>query len=271
MATASNPWLAKSYQTRQPEKKKLAKTSQGSSRLSSHIYEEMASEKEGIMKEKLRRDLLKAWSGGEKAEMEVRAPSVAVSSSMPMPEQIHPMARMRAEMQRTWLARPGQKLQRNEEESSEKIERMESKAAALRKSLLSAWVVTQEQSVEVTEKMGEVSVSEPAGFSSSTVNTGRPSTLAIGCGRPQLAAWTSGQCPIKEEDKEPRIKETKRCLLASWTSGISSSTSSLELVENQDDAASEASIVTLDTITDDSDDFDDFSDMKHELCQWISQ
>ena len=131
-----------------------------------------------------------------------------------VPEQIHPMARMRAEMQRTWLARPGQKLQRNEEESSEKIERMESKAAALRKSLLSAWVVTQEQSVEVTEKMGEVSVSEPAGFSSSTVNTGRPSTLAIGCGRPLLAAWTSGQCPIKEEDKEPRIKETKRCLLA---------------------------------------------------------
>merc|ERR1712088_702219 len=86
----------------------------------------------------------------------------------------------------------------------EKIERMESKAAALRKSLLSAWVVTQEQRDEVTEKMGEVSVSEPAGFSSSTVNTGRPSTLAIGCGRPRLAAWTSGQCPIKEEDKEPR-------------------------------------------------------------------
>ena len=122
--------------------------------------------------------------------------------------------------------------------------------------------------------MDEVSLSATAASNSSTtVNVDKPSALPRGCGRPLLAAWTSGQCPIKE----PSIKETRRCLLSSWTSGTSSDASSLEIVENQDanismdDAASEASIVTLDTITDDSDDFDDFSDMKHELCQWISQ
>jgi hypothetical protein len=192
-------------------------------------------------------------------------------------EVVHPMGRMRAEMQaaaqRTWLAsRPDGKVQRNEEESSKKEEIKETRALAVRKSLLSAWG-RQEPEAEVAKKMDEVSA--PAATNSSTVNVDKPSVMPVGCGRPLLAAWTSGQCPIKE----PSMKETRRSLLSSWTSGTSSSSdmSSLEIVENldannsMDDAASEASIVTLDTITDDSDDFDDFSDMKHELCQWISQ
>jgi len=192
-------------------------------------------------------------------------------------EAIHPMGRMRAEMQaaaqRTWLAsRPDGKVQGKEEESSKKEEVKETRALALRKSLLSAWD-RQEPEAEVTKKMDKVSLSAPAASNSSTVNVDKPSVMPVGCGRPLLAAWTSGKCPIKEQS----IQETRRSLLSSWTSGTSSDMSSLEIVENldannsMDDAASEASIVTLDTITDDSDDFDDFSDMKHELCQWISQ
>merc|ERR1712192_332357 len=218
-------------------------------------------------------------------------PSIAVAASMSSRvvadfapvnlEKIHPMGRMRAEMQaaaqRTWLAnatatataRPDGKVQRNEEESSKAAEIKETKAVALRKSLLSAWG-GQRPEAEVCQKLDEVSLSAPASPNSSTVNVDKPAAMPVGCGRPLLAAWTLGQCPIKETS----IKETRRCLLSSWTS---SDTSSLEIVENpdannsMDDAASEASIVTLDTIADDSDDFDDFSDMKHELCQWISQ
>jgi len=221
---------------------------------------------------------LKAWSGpgAKKAEPErmPAEPPVAKTSSPRVEdfapiklEAIHPMGRMRAEMraaaQRTWLATslPDGKVQVNE--SSKKEEVKETRALALRKSLLSAW--SQEPEAEVAKTM-----EMPAAPNSSNVNVEKPSVMPVaGCGRPLLAAWTSSQGPIKE----PSIKETKRSLLSSWTSGTSSSDmSSLEIVENSmDDAASEASIVTLDTITDDSDDFDDFSDMKHELCQWISQ
>merc|ERR1719234_2152752 len=201
-------------------------------------------------------------------------------------EKIHPMGRMRAEMQaaaqRSWLAtatatatataRPDGEVQRNEEESSKTEEIRETKALALRKSLLSAWG-GQKPEAEVCQKLDEVSLSAPAAPNSSTVNVDKPAAMPVGCGRPLLAAWTLGQCTIKEAS----INETRRSLLSSWTSAASSDTSSLEIVENpdannsMDDAASEASIVTLDTIADDSDDFDDFSDMKHELCQWISQ
>jgi len=290
VAAASNPWLAKSYKPAQAEKKKeeVGKVSQSSSRLPSPVCEELASSVQGNLKEKLRQDLLKAWSGGEKVEPKsVAEPSVAVATMSSRTlgdfapvslEKIHPMGRMRAEMQaaatqRTWLAtgtaRPDGKVQRNEEECSKKEEIKETKALALRKSLLSAWG-GQKAEAEVTKKMDEVSLSTPAAPNfSSTVNVDKPTVTPVGCGRPLLAAWTSGQCPIKESS----MKESKSCLLSSWTSAASS----LEIVENpdannsMDDAASEASIVTLDTITDDSDDFDDFSDMKHELCQWISQ
>ena len=293
-ATSSNPWLAKSYKPAKVEKKKdeVGKVSQSSSRLPSPVCEELASSVQGSLKEKLRQDLLKAWSGGEKVEPKrVAEPSVAVATMSSRTvgdfapvslEKIHPMGRMRAEMQaaaaqRTWLAtaaaRPDGKVQRNEEESSKKEEIEETKALALRKSLLSAWG-GQKAEAEVTKKMDEVSLSTPAApNSSTTVNVDKSSAMPVGCGRPLLAAWTSGQCPIKQ----PSMKESRSCLLSSWTSCASSETSSLEIVENpdannsMDDAASEASIVTLDTITDDSDDFDDFSDMKHELCQWISQ
>jgi len=288
VVTASNPWLAKSYrQPAQSEKKKEASPS--SNRLPSPVSEELGSSVQGSIKEKLRQDLLKAWSGPEaKAPVEPRRvpePLVAVGAKpvegfAPINlKGIHPMGRMRAEMQaaaqRTWLAsRPDGKVQENEEESSKKEEIKETRALALRKSLLSAWG-GQEPEAEVAKKMDEVSLSVPAASNSSTVNVDKPSVPVAGCGRPLLAAWTSGQCPIKEAS----MKETRRSLLSSWTSGTSSSSdmSSLEIVENldannsMDDAASEASIVTLDTITDDSDDFDDFSDMKHELCQWISQ
>ena len=68
---ASNPWLAKSSQ---PERKKeeAAGTKQSSSRLASPVCEKMASNVQGSVKEKLRQDLLKAWSGGEKAAVEPR-------------------------------------------------------------------------------------------------------------------------------------------------------------------------------------------------------
>merc|ERR1711971_1267347 len=290
-AAASNPWLAKSSQPARAEKKKEELVSVGqssSSRLASS--EEMTSSVQGSLKEKLRQDLLKAWSGGEKVEpRRVAEPSIAVAASMisrvvadftPVNlEKIHPMGRMRAEMQaaaqRTWLAtatataRPDGEVQRNEEESSKAEEIKETKALALRKSLLSAWG-GQKPEAEVCQNLDEVSVFSPAAPNSSTVNVDKPAAMPVGCRRPLLAAWTSGQCPIKETT----INETRRSLLSSWTS---SDTSSLEIVENpdannsMDDAASEASIVTLDTIADDSDDFDDFSDMKHELCQWISQ
>merc|ERR1712181_197104 len=233
----------------------------------------------------------------------VAEPSIAVGATMSSRvvadftpvnlEKIHPMGRMRAEMQaaaaqRTWLlatatttatgtARLDGKVQRNEEESSKSEEIKETKALALRKSLLSAWG-GQKAEAEVCQKLDEVSLSSPAAPNSSTVNVDKPAAMPVGCGRPLLAAWTSGQCTIKETTiKEAGISETRRSLLSSWTSAASSDTSSLEIVENpdannsMDDAASEASIVTLDTIADDSDDFDDFSDMKHELCQWISQ
>merc|ERR1712181_181834 len=262
---------------------------------------EMTSSVQGSLKEKLRQDLLKAWSGGEKVEpRRVVEPSIAVAASMSSRvvadfapvnlEKIHPMGRMRAEMQaaaaqRTWLAtatatataRQDGKVQRNEEESSKAEEIKETKALALRKSLLSAWG-GQKAEAEVCQKLDEVSLSAPPALNSSTVNVDKPAAMPVGCGRPLLAAWTSGQCAIKETTiKEAGISETRRSLLSSWTSAASSDTSSLEIVENpdannsMDDAASEASIVTLDTIADDSDDFDDFSDMKHELCQWISQ
>merc|ERR1711971_1435805 len=284
-AAASNPWLAKSSQPARAEKKKEELVS-SSSRLASPVCEDMASSVQGSLKEKLRQDLLKAWLGGEKVEpRRVAEPSIAVAASMssrvvadfgPVSlEKIHPMGRMRAEMQRSWLAnatataRPDGKVQRNEEESSKTEEIKETKALALRKSLLSAWG-GQKVEAEVCQKLDEVSLSSPAAPNSSTVNVDKPAAMPVGCGRPLLAAWTSGQCTIKEAG----ISETRRSLLSSWTSA---DTSSLEIVENpdannsMDDAASEASIVTLDTIADDSDDFDDFSDMKHELCQWISQ
>jgi len=292
VAAASNPWLAKSSQPEKKKEESATKGSQSSSRLASPVCEKMGRSVQGSIKEKLRQDLLKAWSGGEQAAVEpsrLPEPSVAVGAMSSQQvgdfapinleaihpinlEAIHPMGRMRAEMQaaaqRTWLARPDVKVQRNEEESSKAEESKETKALALRMSLLSAWGRQGPES-ELSKKKDEVSLSAPAALNSSTVNVDKPSVLPSGCGRPLLAAWTSGQCPIKE----PSIQETRRCLLSSWTSG----TSSLEIVENEDannimdDAASEASIVTLDTVTDDSDDFDDFSDMKHELCQWISQ
>merc|ERR1711971_1369135 len=147
-AAASNPWLAKSSQPARAEKKKEELVSVGqssSSRLASS--EEMTSSVQGSLKEKLRQDLLKAWSGGEKVEpRRVAEPSIAVAASMssrvvadfaPVSlEKIHPVGRMRAEMQaaaqRTWLAtatatttatatataRQDGKVQRNEEESS---------------------------------------------------------------------------------------------------------------------------------------------------------
>merc|ERR1711971_1467068 len=198
-AAASNPWLAKSSQPARAEKKKeeLVSVSQSSSsRLASPVGEEMASSVQGSLKEKLRQDLLKAWSGGEKVEpRRVAEPSIAVGASMssrvvadfaPVSlETIHPMGRMRAEMQaaaqRTWLAtatatttatatatptatataRQDGKVQRNEEESSKAEEIKETKALALRKSLLSAWG-GQKAEAEVCQKLDEVSLSSPA-------------------------------------------------------------------------------------------------------------
>merc|ERR1711971_864211 len=111
-------WLAKSSQPARAEKKKEELVS-SSSRLASTVCEEMASSVQGSFKEKLRQDLLKAWSGGEKVEpRKVAEPSIAVAATMssrvvadfaPVSlEKIHPMGRMRAEMQaaaqRTWLA-----------------------------------------------------------------------------------------------------------------------------------------------------------------------
>ena len=179
---------------------------------------------------------------------------------------------MQAAAQRTWLARPEGKTESESSEKEIEEEKNENRAAALRKSLLSAW-----GSSEVTKKMADMTLS-PATSATTTpaANVEKPSTTPIGCGRPLLAAWTSGQCAIKGEEKEVMkgsLQDTRRSLLSSWSSTSSSTSTPLEVVENvnMDDAASEASIVTLDTITDDSDDFDDFSDMKHELCQWISQ
>merc|ERR1712181_55103 len=239
---------------------------------------EMTSSVQGSLKEKLRQDLLKAWSGGEKVEpRRVVEPSIAVAASMSSRvvadfapvnlEKIHPMGRMRAEMQaaaaqRTWLAtatatataRQDGKVQRNEEESSKAEEIKETKALALRESLLSAWG-GQKAEAEVCQKLDEVSLSAPPALNSSNVNVDKPAAMPVGCGRPLLAAWTLGQCPIKETS----INDTRMSLLSSWTSAASSDTSSLEIVENpdannsMDDAASEASIVTLDTIADDSD------------------
>ena len=244
------------------------------------------------MKERLKQDLLKAWAGGAEtkveAKMEEEPPRVPATTASNVPEKdfapvnldhIHPMRRMRAEMQaaaqRTWLARPEGKAEKIEPEFPEKKNEEEkngNRAAALRKSLLSAW-----GSSEVTKKMADMTLS-PATSATTTpaANVGKPSTTPIGCGRPLLAAWTSGQCAIKGEEKEAlkgSLQDTRRSLLSSWSSTSSSTSTPLEVVENvnMDDTASEASIVTLDTITDDSDDFDDFSDMKHELCQWISQ
>merc|ERR1711971_343438 len=186
-AAASNPWLAKSSQPARAEKKKeeLVSVSQSSSsRLASS--EEMTSSVQGSLKEK-----------------------------------IHPMGRMRAEMQaaaqRTWLttatatARPDGEVQRNEEESSKAEEIKETKALALRKSLLSAWG-GQKPEAEVCQNLDEVSVFSPAAPNSSTVNVDKPDAMPVGCGRPLLAAWTSGQCPIKETT----INETRRSLLSSW-------------------------------------------------------
>merc|ERR1711971_687944 len=202
-AAASNPWLAKSSQPARAEKKKeeLVSVSQSSSsRLASPVCEEMASSVQGSLKEKLRQDLLKAWSGGEKVEpRRVAEPSIAVGASMssrvvadfaPVSlETIHPMGRMRAEMQaaaqRTWLAtatatttatataRQDGKVQRNEEESSKAEEIKETKALALRKSLLSAWG-GQKAEAEVCQKLDEVSLSSPAAPNSSTVNVDKP-------------------------------------------------------------------------------------------------
>merc|ERR1712192_199978 len=231
---------------------------------------EMTSSVQGSIKEKLRQDLLKAWSGGEKVEpRRVAEPIIGVAASMSSRvvadfapvnlEKIHPMGRMRAEMQaaaqRTWLAtatatataRPDGEVQRNEEESSKAEEIKETKALALRKSLLSAWG-GQKPEAEVCQNLDEVSVFSPAALNSSTVNVDKPAAMPVGCGRPLLAAWTSGHCTTKE----PSINESRRCLLSSWTSAASSDTTSLEIVENpdannsMDDAASEASIVTLD-------------------------
>merc|ERR1719234_1740328 len=204
-AAASNPWLAKRSQPARAEKKKedLVSSSQSSSsRLASPVCEEMASSVQGSLKEKLRQDLLKAWSGGEKVEpRKVAEPSIAVAATMssrvvadfaPVSlETIHPMGRMRAEMQaaaqRTWLAtatataRPDGKVQRNEEESSNSEEIKETKALALRKSLLSAWG-GQKAEAEVCQKLDEVSA--PAAPNSSTVNVDKPAAMPVGCGRP---------------------------------------------------------------------------------------
>merc|ERR1711971_791187 len=238
-AAASNPWLAKSSQPARAEKKKEELVSVGqssSSRLASS--EEMTSSVQGSLKEKLRQDLLKAWSGGEKVEpRKVTEPSIAVGASMSSRvvadfapvnlEKIHPMGRMRAEMQaaaaqRTWLATTTAtatvtagldgKVQRNEEESSKSEEIKETKALALRKSLLSAWG-GQKAEAEVCQKLDEVSLSSPAAPNSSTVNVDKPAAMPVGCGRPLLAAWTSGQCTIKETTiKEAGMNETRRCL-----------------------------------------------------------
>merc|ERR1739844_36864 len=110
-------------------------------------------------------------------------------------------------------SRPDGKVQENEEETNKKEEVKETRALALRKSLLSAWG-GQEPEAEVSKKMDEVSLSVPDASNSSTVNVDKPSVTPVaGCGRPLLAAWTSGQCPIKEAS----MKETRRSLLSSWT------------------------------------------------------
>merc|ERR1712192_326344 len=106
--------------------------------------------------------------------------------------------------------------------SSNAEEIKETKALAHRKSLLSAWG-GQKPEAEVCQKLDEVSLPTPAP-NSSTVNVDKPAAMPVGCGRPLLAAWTSGQCPIKEAS----INETRRSLLSSWTSAASSDTSSLE-------------------------------------------
>merc|ERR1712013_230991 len=286
--SANNPWLAKSYEKPQSEKKKEELVAQSST--GSQVQNKP---RRGNVKEQLKQDLLKAWAGGAEtkveAKMEEELPRVPATTASKVPEKdfapvnlkhIHPMRRMHAEMQaaaeRTWLARPEGKVQRIEPESSEKKieeEKNENRAAALRKSLLSAW-----GSSEVTQKVADMTLS-PATSATTTpaANVGKPSTTPIGCDRPLLAAWTSGQCAIIKGDEKEALKgslqDTRRSLLSSWSSTSSSSSTPLEVVENvnMDDTASEASIVTLDTIADDSDDFDDFSDMKHELCQWISQ
>merc|ERR1712212_899303 len=73
-------WLA----TRKAESDKKREASQSSSRLPSSTCEEMASSVQGSIKEKLRQDLLKAWSGPEaKATVEPRRvpePPVAVGT-----------------------------------------------------------------------------------------------------------------------------------------------------------------------------------------------
>ena len=80
---------------------------------------------------------MKAWAGGAEtkveAKMEEEPPRVPATTASNVPEKdfapisldhIHPMRRMRAEMQaaaqRTWLARPEGKVQRVEPEFSEK-------------------------------------------------------------------------------------------------------------------------------------------------------
>merc|ERR1719323_2704578 len=114
-------------------------------------------------------------------------------------------AEMEAAAQRTWLARPQGKAERTEPESSEKNieeEKGENRAAALRKSLLSAW-----GSSEVTKKMADMTLS-PATSATTTpaANVGKPTTTTIGCGRPLLAAWTSGQCAIIKGDEKEALK-----------------------------------------------------------------
>merc|ERR1719323_1690052 len=114
-------------------------------------------------------------------------------------------AEMEAAAQRTWLARPQGKAERTEPESSEKKkeeEKGENRAEALRKSLLSAW-----GSPEVTGKMADLTLS-PATSATTTpaANVGKPSTTPIGCGRPLLAAWTSGQCAIIKGDEKKALK-----------------------------------------------------------------
>merc|ERR1719205_399638 len=102
---------------------------------------------------------------------------------------------MQAAAERTWLARTEEKAEMIEPESSEKKneeEKSENRAAALRKSLLSAW-----GSSEVTQKMADMTLSPAtSATTATTANVGKPSTTPIGCGRPLLAAWTSGQCAI---------------------------------------------------------------------------
>merc|ERR1719220_358833 len=140
-------------------------------------------------------------------------------------------AEMEAAAERTWLARPEGKAKRIEPESSEKKieeEKNENRAAALRKSLLSAW-----GSSEVTKKMADMTLS-PATSATTTpaANVGKPSTTPIGCGRPLLAAWTSGQCAIKGEEKEALrggLQDTRRSLLSSWSSTSSSTSTPLEV------------------------------------------